>query len=52
MDRGFDDNKMFLKPDELGQDYVIRLKSKEDVVKVARIYFSLWKIKEYFRCKR
>lgn len=26
MDRGYDDNKMFLKMDELGQDYVIRLK--------------------------
>ena len=25
MDRGYDDNKMFLKMDELGQDYVIRL---------------------------
>ena len=124
MDRGYDDNKMFLKLDELGQDYVIRLKSnrnllyhnkwtpatelcnrrkgrfktnvfykgkdhdaylshvkvqitasrkniylvlvygitehpmmlaankeiksKEDVVKVARIYFSRWKIEEYF----
>ena len=128
MDRGYDDNKMFLKLDELGQDYVIRLKSnrnllyhnkwtpatelcnrrkgkfktnvfykgkdhdaylshvkvqitasrkniylvlvygitehpmmlatnkeiksKEDVVKVARIYFSRWKIEEYFRCKK
>jgi hypothetical protein len=28
MDRGYDDNKMFLKLDELGQDYVIRLTSK------------------------
>lgn len=27
MDRGYDDNKMFLGLDELGQDYVIRLKS-------------------------
>ena len=128
MDRGYDDNKMFLKLDELGQDYIIRLKSnrnllyhnkwtpatelcnrrkgkfktnvfykgkdhdaylshvkvqitasrkniylvlvygitehpmmlatnkeiksKEDVVKVARIYFSRWKIEEYFRCKK
>ena len=25
MDRGYDDNKMFLKLDELEQDYVIRL---------------------------
>ena len=23
MDRGYNDNKMFLKPDSLGQDYVI-----------------------------
>ncbi len=128
MDRGYDDNKMFLKLDELGQDYVIRLtskrkllyhnkwvmatelrnrrkgkvkasvfykgknheaylshikvqitaskkdiylvlvygitehpmmlatnkeiKSKDDVIRVARIYFSRWKIEEYFRCKR
>ena len=127
MDRGYDDNKMFLKLDELGQDYVIRLtarrkllyhnkwtmatelrsrrkgkvktsvfykgkeheaylshvkvqitaskkdiylvlvygitghpmmlaankeiKSKDDVVRVARTYFSRWKIEEYFRCK-
>lgn len=128
MDRGYDDNKMFLKMDELGQDYVIRLtakrkllyhnkwtmaaelrnrrkgkvkasvfykgkeheaclshvkvqitaskkdsylvlvygitehpmmlatnkeiKSKNDVIRVARIYFSRWKIEEYFRCKK
>jgi len=128
MDRGYDDNKMFLKLDALGQDYVIRLKSnrkllyhnkwtyatklrnrrkgkvktnvfykgkdheaylshikvqitaskkniylvlvygiteypmmlatnkdiksKEDVIKVARTYFSRWKIEEYFRCKK
>lgn len=128
MDRGYDDNKMFLKLDALNQDYVIRLKSnrkllyhnkwtfatelrnrrkgkiktsvfykgknhqayishvkvqitasrkdiylvlvygitehpmmlatnkeiksKEDVIKVARIYFSRWKIEEYFRCKK
>ncbi len=128
MDRGYDDNRMFLKMDELRQDYVIRLKSnrkllyhnkwtmatelrnrrkgkiktnviyrgkeheaylshvkvqitasrkdicrvlvygitehpmmlatnkdiksKEDVVKVARTYFSRWKIEEYFRCKK
>lgn len=128
MDRGYDDNKMFLKLDELKQDYVIRLtskrklffhnkwvpatelrnrrkgkiktnvfyrgkdheaylshvrvqitaskkdislvlvygitehpmmlatnkeiKSKEDVINVARIYFSRWKIEEYFRCKK
>ena len=128
MDRGYDDNKMFLKPDRLGQDYVIRLKSnrkllyhnkwtmaaelrnrrkgkvkmnvfykgknheaylshvkvqitasrkdiylvlvygitehpmmlatnkeiksKEDVIRVARTCFSRWKIEEYFRCKK
>lgn len=128
MDRGYDDNKMFLKMDQLGQDYVIRLKSnrkllyhnkwtpatelcsrrkgkvktnvfykgkdheaylshvkvqitaskkdiylvlvygitehpmmlatnkeinsKGDVVKVARTYFSRWKIEEYFRSKK
>ena len=128
MDRGYDDNKIFLKLDELEQDYVIRLtakrklyyhnkwvkatelcnrrkgkvktsffyrgkdhtahlshvkvqitaskkdiylvlvygisdtpmmlvtnkkiNSKEDVIKIARIYFSRWKIEEYFRCKK
>lgn len=128
MDRGYDDNKMFLKLDSMKQDYVIRLtakrrllyhnkwtlatelrnrrkgkvklplfykgkkheaylshvkvqitasrkdmypvlvygitehpmmlaankaiKSKEDVIKVAKLYFSRWKIEEYFRCKK
>ena len=128
MDRGYDDNKMFLKLNELKQDYVIRLtakrklffhgkwvpatqlrnqrkgkiktplmykgkrhdaylshikvqitasrkdiylvlvygitehpmmlatnkeiKSKEDVIKVAKTYFSRWRIEEYFRCKK
>jgi hypothetical protein len=128
MDRGYDDNKMFLKLDELKQDYVIRLtakrklyfrgkwipatqlrnqrkgkiktpvvykgrkhdaylshvkvqitaskkdiylvlvygitehpmmlatnkeiKSKEDVINVAKLYFSRWRIEEYFRCKK
>ena len=128
MDRGYDDNKRFLKLDALNQDYVIRLKSnrellyhnkwtfatelrnrrkgkiktsvfykgkdhgayishvkvqitasrkniflvlvygitehpmmlvtnkeiksKEDAIKVARTYFSRWKIEEYFRCKK
>ena len=128
MDRGYDDNKMFLKLDELEQDYVIRLTarrklffhgkwvpatqlrsqrkgkiktpliykgkkhnaylshvkvqitaskkdiylvlvygitehpmmlatnkeihSKEDVVNVAKTYFSRWRIEEYFRCKK
>ena len=128
MDRGYDDNKMFLKLDELEQDYVIRLtakrkllfhnkwvpatqlrnqrkgkiktpvfykgkereaylshvkvqitaskkdiylvlvygltehpmmlatnkqiKSKDDVIRIARMYFSRWRIEEYFRCKK
>lgn len=128
MDRGYDDNKMFLKLDSMGQDYVIRLTakrrllyhnkwmhatelrdrrkgkiklplfykgkeheaylshvkvrvtasrkdiylvlvygitdhpmmlatnkpihSKEDVAAVARLYFSRWRIEEYFRCKK
>ena len=128
MDRGYDDNKMFLKLDNLNQDYVIRLtrrrkvfykgrflpvtelcnrrkgkvhmklfykgkehdayishikvqitaskknvnvvlvygiteypmmlvtnkniSSKEDVIHVAKLYFSRWKIEEYFRCKK
>ena len=25
---------------------------KEDVINVARLYFSIWKIEEYFRCKK
>ena len=28
------------------------IKSKEDVIKVARTYFSRWKVEEYFRCKK
>lgn len=128
MDRGYDDNKIFLKLDSLGMDYVIRLtakrklffhgkwvpatqlrnqrkgkikttliykgkshdaylshvkvkitaskkdvylvlvygitehpmmlvtnkeiRSKEDVLKVAKYYFSRWRIEEYFRCKK
>ena len=128
LDRGYDDNKMFLKLDELQQDYVIRLKSnrklfyhrkwtlatelcnrrkgkvkmnlfykgknheaylshikvqitasrkdiylvlvygitehpmmlvtnkeiksKDDVINIAKIYFSRWRIEEYFRCKK
>ena len=128
MDRGYDDNKMFLKLDELKQDYVIRLtakrklffhgkwvpatqlrnqrkgkiktpliykgkrhdaylshvkvqitasrkdiylilvygitehpmmlatnkeiRTKDDVIKIAKLYFSRWKIEEYFRCKK
>lgn len=29
-----------------------QIRSKEDVLKVERIYFSRWKIEEYFRCKK
>ena len=28
------------------------IKSKEDVIAVAKQYFSRWKIEEYFRCKK
>lgn len=28
------------------------LKSKEDVIRIARLYFSRWRIEEYFRCKK
>lgn len=128
MDRGYDDNKVFLKLDSMEQDYVIRLtskrkllfhnkwvpatelrnrrkgkittpvfyngkqhqaylshvkvqitasrknislvlvygitehpmmlatnkelSSKDDVVRIARLYFSRWRIEEYFRCKK
>ena len=128
MDRGYDDNKMFLKLESLEQDYVIRLtakrkllfhnkwvpatelrnrrkgkikmpvfyrgkqhqaylshvkvqitasrkdinlvlvygitehpmmlatnkelKSKDDVVRIARLYFSRWRIEENLRCKK
>ena len=27
-------------------------RSKEDVIQVAKLYFSRWKIEEYFRCKK
>lgn len=128
MDRGYDDNKMFCKLMELGQDFVIRLtnrrklyyknkwvwatelcekrkgkvkmnlfykgknhsaylshvktlitaskvpvylvlvygisehpmmlatnkviRSKEDLMSIAKLYFSRWRIEEYFRCKK
>lgn len=128
MDRGYDDNKMFLKLDSMDQDYVIRLtakrkllyhnkwvfatelrsrrkgkvklplhykgksqdaylshvkvqitasrkdinlvlvygitehlmilatnkklQSKDDVIKIAKLYFSRWRIEDYFRCKK
>lgn len=28
------------------------IKSKEDVLEVAKLYFSRWRIEEYFRCKK
>ena len=28
------------------------IRSKKEVIQVARIYFSRWKIEEYFRCKK
>lgn len=37
MDRGYDDNKMFLKLDDLKQDYVIRLTSKRKL-----LYHNKW----------
>lgn len=37
MDRGYDDNKMFLKLDGLGQDYVIRIKSSRKL-----FYHNKW----------
>ncbi|MFR8534998.1 MAG: transposase [Lacrimispora saccharolytica] len=37
MDRGYDDNKMFLKLDELKQDYVIRIKSNRKL-----FYHNKW----------
>ncbi len=37
MGRGYDDNKMFLKLDRLGQDYVIRLKPNRKL-----LYHNKW----------
>ena len=37
-------------PMMLATNKVIR--SKEDVIKVAKTYFSRWRIEEYFRCKK
>ena len=28
------------------------IKSKDDLIKTAKLYFSRWKIEEYFRCKK
>ena len=37
MDRGYDDNKMFLKLDSMNQDYVIRLTAKQKL-----LYHNKW----------
>lgn len=37
MDRGYDDNKMFLKLDSINQDYVIRLTAKRKL-----LYHNKW----------
>jgi hypothetical protein len=47
MDRGYDDNKMFLKLDELKQDYVIRLKSNRKL-----FYHNKWTMATELRNRR
>jgi hypothetical protein len=47
MDRGYDDNKMFLKLDELKQDYVIRLKSSRKL-----LYHNKWTLAVEFCSRR
>lgn len=47
MDRGYDDNKMFLKMDELKQDYVIRLKSNRKL-----LYHNKWTMATELRNRR
>ncbi|MDD2980523.1 MAG: transposase [Hespellia sp.] len=47
MDRGYDDNKMFLKLDELEQDYVIRLKSNRKL-----LYHNKWVLATELRNRR
>ena len=47
MDRGYDDNKMFLKLDELRQDYVIRLKSNRKL-----LYHNKWTMATELRNRR
>lgn len=29
-----------------------KIRSKEDVIRIAKLYFSRWRIEEYFRCKK
>lgn len=47
IDRGYDDNKMFLKMDELKQDYVIRLKSNRKL-----LYHGKWTMATELRNRR
>ncbi len=47
MDRGYDDNKMFLKLDKLEQDYVIRLKANRKI-----LYHNKWTTAEELRNRR
>ncbi len=47
MDRGYDDNKMFLKLDELKQDYVIRLTAKRRL-----LYHNKWTMATELRKRR
>ncbi|MFA9466955.1 MAG: transposase [Velocimicrobium sp.] len=47
IDRGYDDNKMFLKMDELGQDYVIRLRSNRKL-----LYYNKWTMATELRNRR
>lgn len=47
MDRGYDDNKMFLKLDSLNQDYVIRLKSNRKL-----FYHNKWTLTTELRNRR
>lgn len=47
MDRGYDDNKMFLKLDALNQDYVIRLKSNRKL-----LYHNKWTFATELRNRR
>ena len=47
MDRGYDDNKMFLKMDELKQEYVTRLKSNRKL-----LYHNKWTMATELRNRR
>ena len=47
MDRGYDDNKMFLKLDSMEQDYVIRLTAKRRL-----LYYNKWTFATELRSRR